>query len=53
METRNNDTCLKQLKEETGTRRFRASSPDARYLEQDLHIHGGPGVNIDATARIA
>ena len=36
-----------------GTRRFRARSPDARYLEQDLHILGGPGVNMDALARVA
>ena len=43
-------SCMKD-----GTRRFRARSPDARYLEQDLHILGGPqpGVNMDALARVA
>ena len=41
-------SCMK-----AGTRRFRARSPDARYLEQDLHILGGPGVNMDALARVA
>ena len=41
-------SCMKD-----GTRRFRARSPAARYLEQDLHILGGPGVNMDALARVA
>ena len=41
-------SCMKD-----GTRRFRARSPDARYLEQDLYILGGPGVNMDALARVA